>query len=97
MTIEFEEFPKIARLSRECIITEKLDGTNAQVLITEDMDSGQRFLQVGSRSRWITPEEHEEAQKLLDVSHTAAIGPRKADVANTQPWDELDAQRPRRR
>lgn len=29
----FEEFPKIARLSRECVITEKIDGTNAQVHI----------------------------------------------------------------
>lgn len=49
---EFLEFPKIARLSRECIITEKIDGTNAQICITED---GQ-FL-VGSRNRWITPEQ----------------------------------------
>lgn len=29
----FEEFPKIARLSRDCVITEKIDGTNAQVHI----------------------------------------------------------------
>ncbi len=50
-TNNFEEFPKLVRLSRECIITEKLDGTNAQICITED---GQ-FL-VGSRTRWITPE-----------------------------------------
>ncbi len=47
----FVEFPKIARLSRECWITEKLDGTNAQVCITED---GQML--VGSRTRWLTPE-----------------------------------------
>ena len=31
--ITFEPFPKLARLSRECVITEKLDGTNAQVII----------------------------------------------------------------
>lgn len=29
----FEEFPKIARLSREMIVTEKIDGTNAAVNI----------------------------------------------------------------
>lgn len=29
----FEPFPKIPRLRRDCIITEKLDGTNAQVYI----------------------------------------------------------------
>jgi hypothetical protein len=50
--MEFEEFPKIARLSRECTITEKIDGTNACILITDD---GQ-FL-TGSRTRWITPED----------------------------------------
>jgi hypothetical protein len=47
---EFEPWPKMARLSRECVITEKIDGTNAQVFITED---GQIF--AGSRTRWITP------------------------------------------
>jgi hypothetical protein len=49
---QFLEFPKMARLSRECIITEKIDGTNAQILITDD---GQML--VGSRTRWITPEQ----------------------------------------
>jgi len=49
---EFLEFPKIARLSREIIITEKIDGTNAQILITEDGE-----LLTGSRTRWITPQD----------------------------------------
>lgn len=49
--MEFQEFPKMPRLSREVIITEKIDGTNAQVFITED---GQ--ILAGSRTRWITPE-----------------------------------------
>jgi hypothetical protein len=48
----FQEFPKIARLSREIIITEKIDGTNAQILITE---SGK--ILAGSRNRWITPQD----------------------------------------
>jgi hypothetical protein len=48
---EFFAFPKIARLSREIVVTEKLDGTNAQIVIDED--GGVR---VGSRTRWITPE-----------------------------------------
>jgi hypothetical protein len=47
--IVFEEFPKIARLSRDCVITEKLDGTNAQVLVTE---TGEVI--AGSRSRFLT-------------------------------------------
>jgi hypothetical protein len=48
--MEFIVFPKMARLSREVIITEKIDGTNAQIFIGEDMET---FL-VGSRTRWIT-------------------------------------------
>lgn len=46
---EFQPFAKIARYSRECIITEKLDGTNAQVYIT---DAGELF--AGSRNRWLS-------------------------------------------
>jgi len=50
--IQFTVFPKIARYSREVIVTEKLDGTNAQLFIGEDGE----FL-TGSRNRWITPED----------------------------------------
>jgi hypothetical protein len=50
--IQFTAFPKMARLSREIIITEKIDGTNAQILITDD---GGFF--TGSRTRWITPQD----------------------------------------
>jgi len=32
--MEFIKFEKIPRLSRDCIITEKIDGTNAQIFIT---------------------------------------------------------------
>lgn len=49
--LDFKAFPKIARLSREVIVTEKIDGTNAQIYIGEDGE----FL-AGSRTRWITPE-----------------------------------------
>ncbi len=52
MTIEFKEFPKISRYSREVIVTEKIDGTNACIFIGEDGE----FL-TGSRTRWITPED----------------------------------------
>jgi len=46
---EFVPFPKIARLSRNIIVTEKIDGTNAQVWID---DLGQE-MRVGSRNRWL--------------------------------------------
>jgi len=48
----FEGFPRMARLQREIVITEKIDGTNASVFITDD--GSQIF--AASRTRWITPE-----------------------------------------
>lgn len=48
---DFVAFPKMARWSREIIITEKIDGTNASIFIGEDGE----FL-TGSRTRWITPD-----------------------------------------
>jgi hypothetical protein len=63
----FVEFPKMARLSRECVITEKIDGTNAQVNIVPSALMPALFdgavtlaclddmvLMAGSRTRWIT-------------------------------------------
>ncbi len=50
---EFEPFAKIARLSRDIIITEKIDGTNAQVVVSDDGTE----LRAGSRTRWVTPAE----------------------------------------
>lgn len=51
-TIEFVPFQKIGRVSRNCTITEKIDGTNACIF----MDEAGAFL-TGSRTRWITPED----------------------------------------
>lgn len=48
---DFIPFPKIPRLKRGCIITEKLDGTNAQIVIDD-----QNNVRAGSRNRWITPD-----------------------------------------
>jgi hypothetical protein len=50
--VEFESFGKIARLSRQVVITEKIDGTNAQVYVGED-----GTVKAGSRTRWVTPED----------------------------------------
>ena len=50
--MEFRKFDKIARLSREIVVTEKIDGTNGLIAIGEDGE-----FQVGSRNRWITPKD----------------------------------------
>lgn len=76
--MEFEAFPKMARLSREIIITEKLDGTNAQICIGEDGS-----FQVGSRTRWITPEDdnfgfarwaYDNKSELMQLGHGRHFG-----------------------
>lgn len=66
----FIEFPKMARLSRDCVVTEKIDGTNAQIFITQGTpithpeaihywfngaDQTDWVMLAGSRTRWITP------------------------------------------
>ena len=65
----FEDFGKLPRLTRECVITEKIDGTNAQILIipTEDLDPSVEdkviarkwnlVMLAGSRNRYITPKD----------------------------------------
>jgi len=50
--MEFISFPKVARLSREIVVTEKIDGTNACIAIDEDGN-----MKFGSRTRWITPQD----------------------------------------
>jgi hypothetical protein len=64
--IQFKEFPKMPRLSREVIVTEKIDGTNASIFIQNEVleegadpvivaRQGGFTMRVGSRTRWITP------------------------------------------
>jgi hypothetical protein len=48
----FKEFSKIARLSRQVVITEKIDGTNGIVYVPDDPAEP---LLAGSRNRWIPP------------------------------------------
>lgn len=67
--MEFIPFQKIARYSREIVITEKIDGTNGLVEIRELPDDqempthtpivavvGKMLIYAGSRTTWITPE-----------------------------------------
>lgn len=65
---EFKPFPKIPRLMRDMVVTEKLNGTNASVYIEEATGEGDLTVstivetprgffrvQAGSRNRWISP------------------------------------------
>lgn len=68
--MEFQDFPKMPRLSRECVITEKIDGTNAQIVIEHASlisdwsgsaatpwlrQVGDFGIAAGSRTKYITP------------------------------------------
>ena len=48
-TPDFQKFPKIPRFNRPIVITEKIDGTNAQVFVTFD-----GLVIPGSRNRYLT-------------------------------------------
>jgi hypothetical protein len=48
---DFTPFDSIPRLVRDVVVTEKIDGTNAQIVIGEDGS-----VRAGSRNRYITPE-----------------------------------------
>lgn len=70
--IIFKPFQKIARYSRLCTITEKIDGTNASIFID---DLGVEF-RTASRTKWITPENdnagfsrwaHEHKDELMQL------------------------------
>ena len=67
--MEFQKFPKVPRLSRNVVVTEKIDGTNASVWverITTENDPdkvmsvvaeiGDFFLRAGSRNGFVYPE-----------------------------------------
>lgn len=68
--MEFQAFPKMARLSRDIVVTEKIDGTNGQIVIVHGLvgdtilgepvkiqadETGYLLMYVGSRNRWIKP------------------------------------------
>jgi hypothetical protein len=55
--MEFEPFPKIPRLNRDVIVTEKIDGTNAAVVVNPDArrDLGEPYVCAQSRKRVIVP------------------------------------------
>lgn len=73
--VQFEEFPKIPRWKREVVISEKIDGTNAQIYVPEDPAEPLLF---GSRNRWITPEQDNAGFARWATEHAEelrALGP----------------------
>lgn len=82
--MEFQSFPKMPRLSREVIISEKIDGTNAQILIAANdklfLTTGRAVYQndefsifAGSRTRWITPADDNAGFARWVVEHAEEL------------------------
>ena len=76
--LPFIGFPKMGRFSRDVIVTEKIDGTNAQIVIEQDGT----FL-CGSRARWIIPGDdnagfakwaHENKDELMKLGPGQHVG-----------------------
>lgn len=68
--IEFQPFPKMARYSRQSLVTEKIDGTNACIFITP---SGAGIM-AGSRNRWITPsDDNYDFAKWVEENRTELL------------------------
>ncbi len=74
----FQEWPKIERFRKlTCTVSEKIDGTNAQILIPNDP---QTEILAGSRSKWISPGKADNAGfagwvSLHGETLRAALGP----------------------
>jgi hypothetical protein len=84
--LQFLPFPKLARLNREIVITEKLDGTNAQVYITETMDpfSDENLVAVAKRP---VPDGFGRWEVMFAGSRTKWITPEKGnDNAGFAAW-----------
>jgi hypothetical protein len=65
----FQAFPKIPRLNREVVVTEKIDGTNACVYIPDD-ESG---VYAQSRSRFIVPGDDNYGFAAWVAEHSAEL------------------------
>ena len=61
----FTPFPKIPRLKRDIVITEKINGTNSTVWI-----DGEGDVWAGSKNRWVTPEDDNYGFARWVAQHT---------------------------
>ena len=76
---EFKGFSAVSRLSRPCIITEKIDGTNGLVCVYPDYrfstnnPSKNSLVLAGSRTQWLTPEKDNHGFAGWVLDHTEEL------------------------
>lgn len=86
--LEFKAFPKIHRFSREVIVTEKLDGTNAAIVIENGAIIGCQ-----SRTRFITPQDDNYGFAAWALSNQAKLVEKLGDGTHFGEWWGLGLQR----
>ena len=64
-----EAFPKIPRLNRDIVITEKIDGTNALVYVNLNED----WVIAGSKNRWLTLEQDNHGFARWVLEHRESL------------------------
>ncbi len=74
--ITFEKFTKIPRLTRECIITEKIDGTNAQIYIVS-LNTNTNIINDFIQKNWIVIENGYFTYGILVGSRNKWLSPNK--------------------
>lgn len=75
----FIPYPKIPRLMRPIIVTEKLDGCNAKILVT---GTGEIF--AGGRNRWLRPRVSDKGSDPDQFGFAAWVANREEEL-----WEEL--------
>lgn len=81
MPVEFKEFPKIFRYSRDVVVTEKLDGTNAAVII-----EGGNLVGTQSRSRLLTPQDDNYGFSAWAYTHGPKLSAHLGDGIHYGEW-----------
>jgi hypothetical protein len=73
--IQFQAWPKIARLHKDIVVTEKIDGTNAAVVITDAWDvldaqeRGHGAYDYGYLQKWVAGD-----AKIVEVDREGGVG-----------------------
>lgn len=83
MKIEHESFGKISRLSRDCIITEKIDGTNAQIYILP-LDEKTTIIDNFKEREWSVIKNGDFYYGLMPGSRNKWINPKKDNYGFAQ-------------
>jgi hypothetical protein len=96
--LEFKEWPKTPRLNRGMIVTEKIDGTNAAVIVKAMVGEGYGFTEegdiIGDIGEAVAVRAHDQLFLVAAQSRKRLIAPGKqTDNAGFAAWVRANAQK----